>query len=162
MKNNCSPKKLHVLSDDNSFYIPINYLKNEDDYGFFCIIDRDDIEFKTNTITQNSMKKSLKKKYIDYINEKWNKEYKKCLENKKNNNKITNNYLEYCKINNVENNKNVNISFVNDDYSDDDDDDEYKKNFEKINLFIKRIIFSSFVLLVGVSYFITVKYYYKK
>jgi len=151
MKNNCSPK---------------NYLKSEDDYGFFCIIDRDDIEIKTDTISQNSTKKTLKKKYIDYINEKWNKECKKYLENK-NTDKNANNYLEYCKINNVENNNDCIINRLDDrddgdyDDDDDDDDDEYKRNSEKIKSFIKRIVFTSFVLLVGLSYFITAKYYYK-
>jgi hypothetical protein len=152
MKNNCSPK---------------NYLKSEDDYGFFCIIDRDDIEIKTDTISQNSTKKTLKKKYIDYINEKWNKECKKYLENK-NTDKNANNYFEYCKINNVENNNDCIINRLDDrddgdyDDDDDDDDDDYKRNSEKIKLFIRRMVFTSFVLLVGLLYFITAKYYCKK
>jgi hypothetical protein len=165
-KNNCSPKKLHVFSNKSNSYVPPkNYIKSEDDYGFFCIIDRDDIEIKADTFSkQNSMKECLKKKYINYINKKWEIECKKCLESKKYTDKNVNNNLEYYKINIDESKNNYNSDF---DYyhndNDDDDDDDYKNNNpDKKKLFVMRIIITSFVLLAGVSYFVSVKYYYKK
>jgi hypothetical protein len=166
MKNNCSPKKLHVFSNKMTSYAPPkNYVKSEDDYGFFCIIDRDDIEIKADMFSkQNSMKECLKKKYINYINEKWNKECKNCLESKKNTDKNVNNHLEYYKINIDEskNNYNSDFDYYDNDNGDDDDDDYKNNNSDKKKLFIMRIIITSFVLLAGVSYFVSVKYYYKK